>query len=135
MIAAVRAFAVGVWAVFGLALVLLGLRTLSPQSPDFKAAYFGDLRSRDAAYHQGTVWPWLMGHYVDALLKTSNDTGEAMQTLAGLLEHLQHAGLGSISEIFDATAPYAPRGCAAQAWSVAETLRVWLKVAALKGRG
>ena len=58
-----------------------------------------------------------------------------MQTLGGLVEHLQHAGLGSISEIFDATAPYAPRGCAAQAWSVAETLRVWLKVAALKAGG
>ncbi|MBL8950643.1 MAG: glycogen debranching enzyme family protein [Myxococcaceae bacterium] len=112
-----------------------GLRTLSPRAPDFKATYFGDLRSRDAAYHQGTVWPWLMGHYVDALLKSSNDTGEARQTLAGLVEHLQHAGLGSISEIFDATAPYAPRGCASQAWSVAETLRVWLKVAALEGVG
>jgi len=110
-----------------------GLRTLSPKAPDFKPTYFGDLRSRDAAYHQGTVWPWLLGHYVDALLKTSSDAGEAMQVLTGLVEHVGHAGMGSISEIFDAVPPYLPRGCSAQAWSVAEALRIWLKVAALHG--
>jgi predicted glycogen debranching enzyme len=113
----------------------VGLRTLSPRHPDFKPTYDGDLRARDAAYHQGTVWPWLLGHYVDALLKTSNDdVGEAMGVLSGLVDHLQYGGLGQISEIFDAVAPYHPRGCIAQAWSVAETLRVWLKVAALQGQ-
>ncbi|MBK7857133.1 MAG: glycogen debranching enzyme family protein [Archangiaceae bacterium] len=113
----------------------VGLRTLSPKAPDFKATYDGDLRARDAAYHQGTVWPWLLGHYVDAVLKTSNnDTGEAMEVLSGLVEHLQHTGLGSISEIFDAVPPYQARGCIAQAWSVAETLRVWREVAALGTR-
>jgi predicted glycogen debranching enzyme len=110
----------------------VGLRTLSPKAPDFAPTYDGDLRARDAAYHQGTVWPWLLGHYVDAVLKTSNgDAGEAREVLSGLVEHLHQAGLGQISEIFDAVPPYHPRGCVAQAWSVAETLRVWLKVAAL----
>ncbi len=112
----------------------VGLRTLSPKHPDFKPTYDGDLRSRDAAYHQGTVWPWLLGHYVDAVLKLSKgDSGEAMGVLEGVLEHLSGATLGQISEIFDATPPYHSRGCMAQAWSVAETLRVWLKVAALRG--
>jgi predicted glycogen debranching enzyme len=109
-----------------------GLRSLSPRHPDFKPAYDGDLRARDAAYHQGTVWPWLLGHYVDASLKVSEDPTEAYAALAGLVEHLQHAGLGNISEIFDAMPPYHPRGCIAQAWSVAEALRVMLKVASLK---
>ena len=79
------------------------------------------------------MWPWLLGHYVDALLKVSNnDVGEAMTVLEGLVEHLRQSGLGTISEIFDAVPPYFPRGCVAQAWSVAETLRAWLKVAALR---
>jgi predicted glycogen debranching enzyme len=109
-----------------------GLRTLSPRHPDFKPTYDGDLRARDAAYHQGTVWPWLLGHYVDASLKVSADPTEAYAALAGLMEHLQHAGMGNISEIFDAMPPYHPRGCIAQAWSVAEALRMMLKVASLK---
>jgi glycogen debranching enzyme len=82
------------------------------------------LRSRDAAYHQGTVWPWLLGHFYDAWRRTfPTDTGAAAPFLAAFEEHLNDACVGSISEIFDAEAPYAARGCVAQAWSVAEVLR------------
>ena len=100
-----------------------GLRTLSPTHPDFRPTYDGDLRARDAAYHQGTVWPWLIGHYIDAVLKTD---GSSRGDITGFAEHLTRSGLGSISEIFDATPPYQPRGCFAQAWSVAEVLRARL---------
>ena len=101
-----------------------GLRTLSPDHPDYKATYHGDLRARDAAYHQGTVWPWLMGHYVDAVQKCDpSGTGSPLRAFE---DHLRDAGVGSISEIFDAEAPFLPRGCIAQAWSVAEVLRAWL---------
>ncbi|HSV20561.1 MAG TPA: amylo-alpha-1,6-glucosidase [Casimicrobiaceae bacterium] len=103
-----------------------GLRTLSPDHPDYKATYHGDLRARDAAYHQGTVWPWLIGHFVDALQKHEPGQASARGLLNGFADHLRDAGVGSISEIFDAQAPYLPRGCIAQAWSVAEVLRAWL---------
>jgi predicted glycogen debranching enzyme len=106
----------------------VGLRTLSPRHPDFKPTYDGDLRARDAAYHQGTVWPWLLGHYVDATLKVSPDPSEAYGALQGLLDHLEHEGLGNIGEIFDAMPPFHPRGCIAQAWSVAEALRLTFKL-------
>jgi predicted glycogen debranching enzyme len=105
----------------------VGLRSLAPDHPDYQATYTGDLRSRDAAYHQGTVWGWLIGPFVDAWLKCHPDDragGRAM--LQGLVEHLDEFGVGSVAEIFDAEAPYAPRGCIAQAWSVAELLRCWL---------
>ncbi len=105
----------------------VGLRSLAPGHPDYKPKYDGDLRARDAAYHQGTVWGWLIGHYVDATLKVNSDKGAARALLKGLEDHLEHAGVGQISEIFDATEPYRPRGCIAQAWSVAEALRVFLK--------
>ena len=105
----------------------VGLRSLAPGQPDYKANYDGDLRARDAAYHQGTVWGWLIGHYVDATLKVNPDLKAARALLRGLEEHLVHTGLGQLSEIFDATEPYRPRGCIAQAWSVAEALRVFLK--------
>ena len=102
-----------------------GLRSLAPGHPDYKAKYYGDLRSRDAAYHQGTVWGWLIGPYVDAWLKLHpEDRHGARQLLDGFEAHLDQACVGSISEIFDADAPYIPRGCVAQAWSVAEVLRV-----------
>jgi predicted glycogen debranching enzyme len=105
-----------------------GLRTLSRDHPDYKANYEGDLRSRDAAYHQGTVWPWLLGHFVDAWLKVYPDRPhDAIALLKPLEEHLGEAGIGSISEIFEAESPYYPRGCAAQAWSVAEILRAHVK--------
>ncbi|HLU77879.1 MAG TPA: amylo-alpha-1,6-glucosidase [Burkholderiales bacterium] len=104
-----------------------GLRTLNPEHPDYKRTYEGDLRSRDAAYHQGTVWPWLIGHYLDAWIKVHGRDERAGELLQAFPEHLRDAGIGSISEIFDATHPYVPRGCIAQAWSVAEVLRAWLK--------
>jgi predicted glycogen debranching enzyme len=104
----------------------VGLRSLAPGEPDYKPSYHGDLKTRDAAYHQGTVWSWLIGPYVDAVLKLHPDRpGEARALLAGLVAHLGEACVGSISEIFDAEPPYKPRGCVAQAWGVAEVLRVW----------
>ncbi len=109
----------------------VGLRSLAPGSPDFKAKYYGDLRSRDAAYHQGTVWAWLIGPYVDAWLKLHpEDKSEARKFLSGFEPHLNQQCIGSISEVFDAEPPYTPRGCIAQAWSVAEVLRCWLKTEA-----
>ncbi len=100
-----------------------GLRTLAPGHRDYKPTYSGDLRARDAAYHQGTVWAWLIGHYLDARLKVYEDKRAAHRLLAPFREHLREAGVGTISEIFDAEPPYRPRGCIAQAWSVAEVLR------------
>jgi predicted glycogen debranching enzyme len=108
----------------------VGLRSLAPGHPDYKPRYYGDLRARDAAYHQGTVWAWLIGPFVDAWLRVHpGDRSGARRLLDGLIAHLDEACIGSISEIFDAEPPYTPRGCVAQAWSVAETLRVWLKTA------
>ncbi|MGZ4970359.1 MAG: amylo-alpha-1,6-glucosidase [Methylobacter sp.] len=109
----------------------VGLRTLSPDHPDYKADYHGDLRTRDGAYHQGTVWPWLIGPYMDAWLRVyPEQRKDARDFLNRLLErHLHEACIGSISEIFDAESPFTPRGCIAQAWSVAEILRVWINVA------
>jgi predicted glycogen debranching enzyme len=105
----------------------VGLRSLAPGHPDYKANYDGDVRARDAAYHQGTVWGWLIGHYIDATLRVNPDLKAARALLKGLEDHLEHAGVGQLSEIFDATAPFHPRGCIAQAWSVAEALRVFLR--------
>jgi len=100
-----------------------GLRTLPPDDPDYRGHYGGDQTSRDGAYHQGTVWAWLLGPYVSAHLKVHRDPQAALHLLESLGDHLAAAGLGSISEIFDGDAPYTPRGCIAQAWSVAEVLR------------
>ncbi len=109
----------------------VGLRSLAPGQPDYKARYDGDLRSRDAAYHQGTVWTWLIGPYVDAWLRTfPEDRGTARRILEGFSPHLSEACIGSASEIFDAESPYTPRGCVAQAWSVAELLRCLAKTGA-----
>jgi glycogen debranching enzyme len=108
-----------------------GLRTLEAEHRDYKTHYRGDLRSRDAAYHQGTVWPWLMGHYIDAFLKVYPDRTSARLLLQAFQPHLADAGIGSISEIFDAEPPFAPGGCIAQAWSVAEVLRAWLQTRAI----
>jgi predicted glycogen debranching enzyme len=108
----------------------VGLRSLSPEHKDYKAKYDGDLRSRDAAYHQGTVWAWLIGPFIDAWLKAHpEDPGGAKKFLEGFTSHLNDACVGSISEIFDAEEPFTPRGCIAQAWSVAEVLRCWMKLA------
>jgi predicted glycogen debranching enzyme len=106
-----------------------GLRTLAPDDPDFKPRYYGDLRARDAAYHQGTVWAWLIGPFVDAWLKVyPGDDAGARHVVEGFVRHLDDGCVGTIGEIFDADAPYTPRGCIAQAWSVAELLRAWIKV-------
>jgi predicted glycogen debranching enzyme len=106
----------------------VGLRSLAPGHRDYKAQYYGDLRSRDAAYHQGTVWGWLAGPFIDAWLKLyPHDRAAARRCLEGFVGHMDDAGVGTLSEIFDAEAPYTARGCIAQAWSVAEVLRAWLK--------
>ena len=107
----------------------VGLRSLAPGNPDYKPNYDGDLRARDAAYHQGTVWGWLAGPFADAWLKVHPDDNRGIeQLLEGFAAHLSEACIGSISEIFDAEAPFTPRGCVAQAWSVAEVLRILVKV-------
>jgi predicted glycogen debranching enzyme len=105
----------------------VGLRSLAPGHKDYKSKYFGDLRARDAAYHQGTVWAWLIGPFVDAwLAQYPTDREQARGFLQGFVQHLDEACIGSISEVFDADPPFTPRGCIAQAWSVAEVLRAWV---------
>jgi predicted glycogen debranching enzyme len=105
----------------------VGLRSLASDDADFKPRYFGDLRARDAAYHQGTVWGWLIGPFMDAWCKVHpEDEVVPRRARDGFTAHLNEACLGSISEIFDAEPPFTPRGCIAQAWSVAEVLRVWV---------
>ena len=107
-----------------------GLRTLSPRHPDYKGEYHGDLKARDAAYHQGSVWPWLLGAYVDVWLKVYPSDIEGVSSMLNNLEaHINSSCIGSISEIFDSSAPYRSRGCFAQAWSVAEVLRCLDKIA------
>jgi predicted glycogen debranching enzyme len=106
----------------------VGLRSLAPGHRDYKAQYYGDLRARDAAYHQGTVWAWLAGPFVDAWLKLyPDDRSGARHALDGFKAQLDDAGIGTLSEVFDAEQPYTPRGCVAQAWSVAEVLRILVK--------
>jgi predicted glycogen debranching enzyme len=105
----------------------LGLRSLSPQDPQYRPRYEGGVRERDSSYHQGTVWPWLMGPFITAYMKVNDRSEQAREQAArwlnGFGEHLQTAGLGQISEIADADPPYRARGCVAQAWSIAELLR------------
>jgi predicted glycogen debranching enzyme len=107
----------------------VGLRSLASTHPDYKASYDGDLRSRDAAYHQGTVWGWLIGPFIDAWMKVHpGDRQGALRLLDGFKQTLGDACIGTISEVFDAEPPYASRGCAAQAWSVGEVLRCLVKL-------
>ena len=104
----------------------VGLRSLSRDHPDYKPTYDGDLRSRDAAYHQGTVWPWLIGPFVDAWRRAfPDDLAGPREFLSSLAGEMAASGIGTINEIFDAEPPFTPRGCIAQAWSVAEVLRSW----------
>jgi predicted glycogen debranching enzyme len=103
-----------------------GLRTLSPNDSRYIGRYEGDPRSRDGSYHQGTVWPWLMGSYITAYAKTFGERAGhkfATKWLKGFEDHLSEACLGQVSEIFDGDHLHTPRGCVAQAWSVAELLR------------
>lgn len=107
-----------------------GLRTLSPRDPAYRGRYEGDQPTRDAAYHQGTVWPWLLGHFGEAVLRTSDDPKAAARDLAArispLLDYsLDGAGLCNVPEIWDGDPPHYPRGCPAQAWSSAELIRLF----------
>lgn len=106
----------------------VGLRSLSPKDKDYCPIYIGSPLQRDGGYHQGTVWGWLIGHFIDAYRRvnphTSKTEDHVNEFLEGFKAHLSEAGLGQISEIFDGDAPHLPRGCFAQAWSVAEVLRV-----------
>ncbi len=103
-----------------------GLRSLPADHPAYASVYGGDPFKRDSSYHQGTVWSWLLGPYVDAMVKTDTITGKqkAKEVIARFQYHLNEGCIGSVSEIFDADAPHHPRGCVAQAWGVAEVLRV-----------
>jgi predicted glycogen debranching enzyme len=104
----------------------IGLRTLDPADPRYKSNYTGDLTQRDNAYHQGTVWTWLLGPYVDAIMKIKGEYAidEARTVTEAFKYHLSEAGIGTVSEIADAEPPFLPRGCIAQAWGVGEWLRV-----------
>ncbi len=106
-----------------------GLRTLSPRHPDYIGLYEGSPASRDGAYHQGTVWPWLLGAYGEAELRITRNRERSAKTLLATLTplftaHLREAGMGTVSEIFDGNPPHQPNGCTAQAWSVGELIRL-----------
>jgi predicted glycogen debranching enzyme len=103
-----------------------GLRSLAPNHPDYQGHYGGGQRQRDSAYHQGTVWGWLLGPFVLAHLRVYNDPEMAREFLEPMSQQLLSHGVGSLSEIFDGDVPMNPRGCIAQAWTVGEVLRTWL---------
>lgn len=105
-----------------------GLRSLGPQEADYQGRYAGDAGKRDSAYHQGTVWGWLLGPFALAHLRVYRDAATAMSFLEPMLRHTMAAGLGTASEIFDGNAPFVPNGCIAQAWTVGETLRAWRRI-------
>jgi predicted glycogen debranching enzyme len=109
-------------------LTSFGLRSLGPKEPEYRGRYGGSPEERDAAYHQGTVWGWLLGPFVLAHLRVYQDSATAASFLAPMLRHIEAAGLGTASEIFDADAPFTPNGCVAQAWTVGEILRAWRAV-------
>jgi glycogen debranching enzyme len=108
-----------------------GLKSLSNDHPLYKGQYRGDAMNRDTAYHNGTVWPWLLGAYVKAYRKVHNYSEESLENMRALLQgfdaHLEIAGIGTISEVFNGDYPHAPGGCIAQAWSVAEILRAYVE--------
>jgi glycogen debranching enzyme len=112
-------------------LTTYGLRSLAPDAAGYFGTYEGDLLGRDHAYHEGTVWAWLIGPYAEAYHRVTGDAAGALRLLRPFEHHLSDAGLGTISEIFDGDPPHRPRGCIAQAWSVAEVLRVWRKLSAV----
>ena len=110
-------------------LTSFGLRSLAPGDAKYQGRYMGGPRERDSAYHQGTVWGWLLGPFVLAHLRAYRDPIRAAAFLEPISDHLTACGLGSASEIFDGDAPFTPRGCIAQAWTVAELLRAWTATA------
>ncbi|MEM9218110.1 MAG: amylo-alpha-1,6-glucosidase [Cyanobacteria bacterium P01_F01_bin.150] len=110
-----------------------GVRSLLPQHPDYGGHYGGDQRQRDATYHQGTVWSWLIGPFIHSHLRVYNNPTQAHEWLESMADHLTDAGVGTISEIFDGDAPFTPRGCFAQAWGVAEVLRAWVAIESYGG--
>jgi predicted glycogen debranching enzyme len=103
-----------------------GLRSLSSKEPTYIGRYVGNPAQRDAAYHQGTAWSWLLGPFARAHYRVYGDARRAQSLLAPIAQHLNSACIGSVSEIFDGDAPHVARGCFAQAWSVAEILRSWI---------
>jgi len=109
-----------------------GLRTLSARASAYVGRYEGDVRQRDGAYHQGTVWSWLLGPFALAHHRVYGDAALAQSFLQPIAQHLRDACIGSISEIFDGDAPHTARGCFAQAWSVGEILRAWTRLERLK---
>ena len=115
-------------------LTSFGLRSLAPGEPGYRGRYAGKPEERDAAYHQGTVWGWLLGPFALAHLRVYQDPDVAASFLEPMWGHLAAAGLGTASEIFDGDVPFAPNGCVAQAWTVAETLRAWRVIAGAQGK-
>jgi glycogen debranching enzyme len=118
----------------------LGLRTLARSEPGYVARCQGGVEERDRAYHQGTVWPWLAGPFVEAWVKSRGNTSSArmearQRFLTPLHEHLASAGLGHVSEIADAEAPHVPRGCPFQAWSLGELIRLEREILIPAGPG
>jgi predicted glycogen debranching enzyme len=111
----------------------VGLRSLSPRDPRYAGRYSGGPRERDASYHNGTVWSWLLGPFALAHYRVYGDVDHANSLLAGLAPHLDEACIGTVSEILDGNSPHLPRGCFAQAWSVSETLRAWHALACIRG--
>jgi glycogen debranching enzyme len=111
----------------------VGLRSLDPRHPEYQPHYWGGPAARDGAYHQGTVWSWLLGPFATALVRLRGDEGrrQVRRLLEQAAGHLADGCVGSVSEIFDAEAPFTPRGCPAQAWGVAEWLRAAIEEASL----
>jgi glycogen debranching enzyme len=106
-----------------------GLRSLASGEPNYQGHYGGDQPSRDAAYHQGTVWGWLLGPFALAHLRVYGDPLAALRYLEPLGRNISAYGLGTLAEIFEGDPPHTPRGCIAQAWTVGEVLRAWSEIA------
>src|SRR6202051_4001593 len=115
-------------------LTSFGLRSLGRNETGYRGRYAGSPEERDDAYHQGTVWGWLLGPFALAHLRVYGNAGEAMSFLEPMFGHIRAAGLGTASEIFDGDPPFAPNGCIAQAWTVGETLRAWRTIDAARDK-
>lgn len=109
-----------------LLLTSYGLRSLAPDHPQYQGHYGGNPVQRDSVYHQGPTWGWLIGPFVQAHLRVYQDPDQALSFLTPMADHLQNHGIGNLSEIFEGDTPFRPRGCIAQAWTVAEVLRTWM---------